>query len=301
MSGAAASWPRGGIVVLDVGGTAVKSGLVLGRGRLLRELPEVLHAKRQPLDSGAPAEAIADLLAGIVNGHLAACADAALLAIAFPGPCDYARGIPYIDNLAKFGLLHGVDLHALLARRIRATLPIAFVNDAQAAALGEALARRLDAPALMLTLGTGFGSAFLDGMAISTRRFPWSPTGELFAEPALGARADDVFSIRGLDQRLARLGLTCAELPRLVAAGAVGEELAAELRAFGSELGRWLVPYIAAAGVRCVIAGGGLARLFPWFGDALGGEAGVPVQCGLLGDRAALVGAALAAVGQANG
>lgn len=288
-----AAWPKGEIVALDVGGTAVKCGIVQGAGDGVA-LPDVRCVARHPIDSAACAAAIADRLADIANGLLTQCRAPAFVVLAFPGPCDYARGIPRLAGLAKFGALYGVDLKALLARRLCRDLPILFLNDAAAAALGEALARRLAVPALMLTLGTGLGSAFLDGMAVSTRRFPWSPSGELFAEPALEARADDVFSIRGLDARLASLSVRCADLPALAAAGRVGGGLAAELARFGADLGRWVRPYATWADCRLVVLGGGLGQLFDWFGPAFAAEAGIAAEGARLGDRAALVGGSFA-------
>jgi glucokinase len=287
------AWPMGEIVALDVGGTAVKCGVVQGASNA-GWLPDVRHVARQPIDGAASAEAIADQLADIANGLLAQCRDPAFVVLAFPGPCDYARGIPRLAGLAKFGALYGVNLKTLIARRLSRDLPILFLNDAAAAALGEALARQLAVPALMLTLGTGLGSAFLDGMAVSTQPFPWSPTGEVFAEPALAARADDVFSIRGLDARLASLSVRCADLPALAAAGRVGGGLAAELARFGVDLGRWVRPYAAWADCRLVILGGGLGLLFDLFGPPFAAEAGIAAEPARLGDRAALVGGSFA-------
>jgi glucokinase len=237
---------------------------------------------------------VADRLAEIANGLIAQCRDPAFIAIAFPAPSDYARGIPYLVGLAKFGGLYGVDLKGLIARRLSRDIPVRFVNDAAAAALGEALARQLATPALMLTVGTGLGSAFLDGMAMSGRALPWSASGELYAEPAADARADDVFSIRGLDARLAPLSIRCTELPAIVAAGQVSAELAAELARFGADLGRWVRPYALFADCRLIIVGGGLGKLFDWFGPAFAAAAGIAVEPARLGDRAALVGAAFA-------
>jgi len=287
-------WPRGEVIALDVGGSSVKCGIVAGAGTQAGGMPPARDVARHLIDSGAAAERMADRLAEIARGLIAQCRDPAFIAIAFPAPSDYARGIPYLVGLAKFGSLYGVDLKGLIARRLGRDIPMHFVNDAAAAALGEALARQLDTPALMLTVGTGLGSAFLDGMAMSGRALPWSTSGELYAEPALDARADDVFSIRGLDARLAPLSIRCAELPAIVAAGQVSAELAAELARFGADLGRWVRPYAVFADCRLIIVGGGLGQMFDWFGPAFAAAAGIAVEPARLGDRAALVGAAFA-------
>lgn len=289
------------IVALDVGGTAVKSGVLRGdpaeAARVLAHesgrAAEVLgHLEREPIDSAAAPEAIVARLAAICDRQTARCTRPVALAFAFPGPCDYARGIPLLTGLGKFDRLHGLELGALLAARLARPLPITFVNDAAAAAIGEALARRLEGRALTITLGTGFGTAFLDGAAIDARAFPWSATGELFAEPAFGMRADDAFSIRGLDRRFADRGVDCAAL----ATGTIeidrDEPLRTLFRRFGADLGGWLVPYAREAGIARVIVGGGLAAHFHRFGPTMARALGLPVEPALLGDAAALVGAA---------
>jgi glucokinase len=217
---------------------------------------------------------------------------AGAIAIAFPGPCDYEHGIPYIRGLEKFGALYGKDLAAMLATRLVAPLPMRFVHDAGAAAVGEAVARGLAGGALMITLGTGFGTAFLDGPRIRRGPFRWSQSGELFAEPALGQRADDIFSVRGLDRRLAAHGSRCAELRQRIERGEVDTRIGRELAGFGRDLGQWLAPYVVEAAVPLVIVGGGLTALYPWFGPALADALPVPVEPGRLGDGAALIGAA---------
>ncbi len=289
------------IVALDVGGTAVKSGVLLGDpaevARVLARDPvrasEVLaHLEREAIDSAAGREAIVARLAEICDRQTARCARPEVIAIGFPGPCDYERGIPLLRGLGKFDALHGLDLGARLAERLAHPLPITFVNDASAAAVGEALARDLEGRALMITLGTGFGTAFLDGKAIDGRTFPWSATGELFAEPAFGGRADDAFSIRGLDLRLADRGVDCAGLAARPGAIDADAALRERFHRFGVDLGGWLVPYARTAGVGLVIVGGGLAAHFPRFGPAMARALGLPVEPARLGDAAALVGAA---------
>jgi glucokinase len=283
------------IVALDIGGSAIKSGLVSSdvvRAGAPLEPCWLRHVERQPIDSGADADSITDAIAAVCNRQAARAGSAAAIAIAFPGPCDYERGIPYIRGLAKFGALYGKNLAAMLTARLVAPLPIRFVHDAGAAAVGEAVARGLAGGALMITLGTGFGTAFLDGQRLRPGPFRWSQTGELFAEPAFGQRADDAFSVRGLDRRLAAHGSNCAELRQRVERGEVDTRIGRELAGFGHDLGAWLAPYVTEAAMSLVIVGGGLSALFSWFGPALAAALPVPVEPGRLGDGAALIGAA---------
>jgi glucokinase len=283
------------IVALDIGGSAIKSGLVSRetvRAGVPLQSAWLRHVERQAIDSGADADRIADAIAAVCNRQMTLAGAAGAVAIAFPGPCDYERGIPYIRGLNKFGALYGIDLAAMLTARLAAPLPIHFVHDAGAAAVGEAVARGLAGGALMMTLGTGFGTAFLDGQRLRCGPFRWSETGGLFAEGAFGQRADDIFSVRGLDRRLAAHGSNCAELRLRIERGTMDTRIGRELAGFGHDLGQWLVPYVVEAAVSLVIVGGGLAALYPWFGPALADALPVSVEPGKLGDGAALIGAA---------
>lgn len=290
------------IVTLDIGGTAVKSG-ILGRDVVRRahfasdwETKEAIsclrHLDRSPICSEASADAIVDRIGSICERQISRCDAPVAIAAAFPGPCDYERGIPFIEGLAKFGALYGKNLKTMLAERLGNGLPVHLAHDATAAGIGEVRARRVTGRVLMVTLGTGFGSIFLDRGKARRGVFPWTETGELFAEPAFGARADDVFSVRGLDRRLVSLSTNCSRLSKRSAHEALEPGVRDVLSAFGHDLGRWLVPYTRAAGVASIIVGGGLAAYFPWFGAPMRRALEVPVEASILGDRAGLFGAA---------
>src|SRR5690606_7636854 len=86
---------------------------------------------------------------------------------------DEASGSFRIVDQGKFEALHGVPLlPGLLARLPRLShLPAVFVNDARAFALGEICfgAARGEGRVLVLTLGTGCGSAFaVDGQLVTS-------------------------------------------------------------------------------------------------------------------------------------
>ncbi len=87
------AWPMGEIVALDVGGTAVKCGVVQGASNA-GWLRDVRHVARQPIDSAASAEAIADRLADIANGLLAQCRDPAFVVLALLRALRLCAGHP---------------------------------------------------------------------------------------------------------------------------------------------------------------------------------------------------------------
>ena len=57
------------------------------------------------------------------------------IGIAIPGPFDYTRGIAAIHGVRKFDALFGLDLKEEIKRVC--SLPVVFLNDASAYALGE--------------------------------------------------------------------------------------------------------------------------------------------------------------------
>ena len=187
------------VLALDVGGTSVKSAIVDPSGQ------PAGPPRRTPIDSAASAAALLDALAGAVDALAPATGPAiAGVAIAFPGPCDYERGIPGHHDDGKFAALAGVDLRCELRRRLgRDDLAIGFCNDAEAAIVAEALhgAGRPFERVLGITLGAGLGACLIAGDAIVAADAGVVP-GELYREPFGNATADDGFSDRGLRARL---------------------------------------------------------------------------------------------------
>jgi glucokinase len=196
-------------IALDVGGTSVKSGLVRAGAVLTTPITT-------PLDQAGPAEAILGTFGGVLALHLRELAGRPLLGVAlgFPAPFDYPAGVCLMRH--KFAALYGQNIRAALGAGLPdPSLPVLFRNDAEAAIVGEARYgvgrryRRL----IGLTLGTGLGSAFLDAGKPVKEGASIPPLGELYAQPALGASADDAFSIRGLTARPTRARPTFAPPP----------------------------------------------------------------------------------------
>lgn len=289
------SGPQRVVIALDVGGSAVKSGMVSADG-------QVAHQERAPIDSSGSAGLIVSTLQAAIERQLALIGRAgrtglAGVAFGFPGPFDYANGVCYIPTgQQKYEAIYGLDLRAELGRRLGLDgLSIVFRNDAEAAIVGEARygAGRGHNRLLGITLGTGLGAAFLDRGAPVREGARVPPNGELYAEPYRGAIADDTFSARGLR---ARLHAADPSADDLAAAAAAAQNGAPELRAafaeFGAELGTFLAPYVSKFGADMVLVLGGLAHALDLFGPSLAAALPVPARPGALGADAALLGAA---------
>jgi glucokinase len=285
--------PAGQVIALDVGGTAVKAALVTPDG-----MPAA-PPQRTPIDSGGQAEAVLDTLAGVVSG-LAATAGAAAegVAIAFPGPFDYERGVAGSHAGGKYAALAGRDLGAELRRRAgRPDLPLRFCNDAEAAIVAEALvgAGRRFGRLLGITLGAGLGACLVAGAGSVVERCGGLVPGELYREPFGGASADDAFSDRGLRARLAAAGAGTTDPAKARCPPALRA-----FAGFGDELGRFLAPHVAALGADGLVVGGGIAAAFGLFAPQLRVHTRVPVRAGELGTASGLIGAAAVLRGRAG-
>jgi glucokinase len=277
--------PRRPVVALDVGGTSVKSAIVNPSGELAGP------SQRTPIDSTQSADALLGALAGVIDA-LAPPAGPAIagVAVAFPGPCDYERGVPGHHDDGKFAALAGVDLRGELRRRLgREDLAIGFCNDAEAAIVAEALhgSGRPFERVLGITLGAGLGACLVAGDTIVEVYGAVVP-GELYREAFGAATADDAFSDRGLRARLAGAD----------PASARDEDALRAFAAFGTDLGAFLAPWTEIMRADAVVVSGGIAAAFTRFGPALQAALPVAVRSGELGVAAGLIGAAQALNGR---
>lgn len=129
---------------VDLGGTNIKAALVNEEGVILQEASRPTRLPR-------PAEAVCDDIAEMC-AELAAGQEVAGIGVGCPGTIDGGI-VRFSNNLDWHDFAMGPYLEA------RTHLPVYLANDANAAALGEALAgcaKGADS-AVILTLGTGVG------------------------------------------------------------------------------------------------------------------------------------------------
>ncbi len=270
------------VAALDVGGTAIKSGLVHSDG-------SVSHVRQHRVDADGNAAALLDVLGTQLATLLDVGVDVHAAAIAFPAPFDYPAGVPLLRH--KYGALHGCDLSAELRRFVRRPgLPIRFVNDAEAAAVGESTAGAGAGRGRMLivTLGTGLGTALAaDGSLIRHHR--GLVVGRIYTRtvetPDGIVAADAVFSAHGLARRLR---CPAASLPIVID----DPDHAHTLNDYGVVLGRFLAPIVQQLEADIVVFGGGAGPSTTRFGDSLDATLPTPWQPATLGTSGALLGAA---------
>jgi glucokinase len=191
----------GPTIGIDVGGTAIKLGLVDAQGRILAR--------------GRFAYAAVDSFDGFVDALLQAChalekegGGAAAVGVAAPGHARASDGV-MVDGTANVPLLRGRSLVTALGDRL--ARPVFALNDGAAATFGELVfgaGRDLERFAL-ITLGTGVGGGVvIDGRVVS---------GDDGEPPEIGAMALD--AARGAGGTLEALACAAGFAAAYAAAG----------------------------------------------------------------------------------
>lgn len=259
----------------DIGGSHIACGAMDTRTRSLLE-GTVVHAT---IDNQWGAEKIiaawAAALLQAADKLPPGMEAIAGVGLAMPGPFDYVQGIGlFAGNNKKFETLYGLPVGKLLheTMNLPANLPIRFVNDATAFAIGEHFmgAAQGSTRSLCITLGTGFGSAFLQNGLPVTTGAAVPDTGALWHLPYEAGNADDFFSTRGLLQLYKEAtGSQLSGVKELAALAATQPQAAEVLAHFGTRLGHFLAPWLQCFQAEVLVIGGNISHAFSLFGETL--------------------------------
>ncbi len=141
-----------------------------------------------------------------------------------PGPFDYVKG--YAISVASQNMrnLYGINVSDAVSVNLRTQddFLIRFMNDASSFAVGEAWQGSASGfnRSLSITLGTGFGSAFISDRIPIVDGPEVPKLGCIYHLPYKDGIADDYFSTRGLLSRYKKL--TGKELERSERTGRSG-------------------------------------------------------------------------------
>jgi glucokinase len=194
------------------------------------------------------------------------------IGFAMPGPFDYVKGICYIKGVAKYENLYGFNIADAVASSLDVPddFLIRFMNDVSAFAVGEAVigkAANVDR-SMSVTLGTGFGSAFIS-KRIPIVDGPEVPKlGCVYHLPYKDGIADDYFSTRGLLGRYK--SLTGKELPgvkELSEMASSNKSMSDIFTEFGNDLGLFLALWLKKFKAEILVIGGNISCAYDLFGD----------------------------------
>ncbi|MBR8537661.1 ROK family protein [Carboxylicivirga sediminis] len=257
---------------VDVGGSHISCKVFDINENILLNQKE----RHLPIDNMGSMEAILDAFEALIKPALEQLATSELagVGLAMPGPFDYVKGIGlFSGENAKYVNLNNVDMKEALSQRLNIRPDnIRFVNDATAFAIGEFFSGNLKGShnSLAITLGTGFGSAFLQNgiPVINDERVPEG--GCLWYLPFENGIADDYFSTRGLVERYeAHSNKRVSGVKDI--AELYNDDLAAErvFTDFGKQLAAFLSPWFESFQVDRLLIGGNISKAFSLFNEVL--------------------------------
>ncbi len=228
-----------------------------------------------PVDNKAEADEILRVWSDVIRRVLKKIQIFNLRGIGFamPGPFDYVKGICLIRGVPKYENLYGVNVGKAISARLG--LPcdcrVRFMNDATSFAVGEAWAGKAAGYGRMMavTLGTGFGSAFLDNRIPVVKGDLVPGMGCVYHLPFGSGIADDSFSTRWFTSEYALATGKNAEGVREIAEKALTEPLARDLfDKFGKNLGSFLSPWLIRFEAEVLVIGGNISHAYGLFGPA---------------------------------
>lgn len=280
----------------DVGGSHITCAAIdMEAGRLL---PGAVQ--RAGVDNNADAATIFAQWAQALNGVIAGVEAGRIAGIGFamPGPFDYVNGISKMQH--KFTGIYEASIPEALGARLSTPLPMRFLNDATSFAVGEAWLGqgRGYERVVAVTLGTGFGSAFIDQGAPVVQRDDVPGQGCLWHLPFEGGIADEYFSTRWFVNEYEKA--TGKKLPnaKAIADAAPHDATAAALFVqFGRNLAAFLGPRLQRFQAGMLVMGGNISGAYPLFGPAYEASLAaqglhLPTRLSALGEDAAMIGSA---------
>lgn len=197
------------------------------------------------------------------------------IGFAMPGPFNYEKGIPmFTGENDKYENIYGLNVPVELCKYLGLSdsFKVRFINDATAFALAEdRIGKAKDVShSLSITLGTGFGSAFIkDGLPV-LEGDSVPKHGCVWHLPFENGIADDYFSTRGFLNRYKEITGTTLPGVKQLASLADSDKIAKSLfDDFGLKLGVFLKPWIEKFGIEMLVIGGNISRAFPLFEESM--------------------------------
>ena len=271
-------------LMLDVGGTNIKAGVLWEDGSLWKEGILSFDAKSR----GSKEEVFLNF-AGVLDALAERLPREEIqiegIGMAFPGPFDYGQGISLMQGLDKYDAIYGIPVE----KEVRGCFPamkngallrksrrFVFLHDVEAFAMGEShYGRGKNCDKVMyLCIGTGAGSAFtLDRKILKGGDGTVPPMGWIYDTPFRDSIIDDYLSVRGLASLSGRAfgeAKSGKELFRLCREG--NQTALAVYREFGRWLREAMIPFLNSFSPDGFVLGGQLSKSFSIYGEEFSAE-----------------------------
>jgi glucokinase len=253
----------------DIGGSHISCAAVnINTGEIQKESltgREVDNQADADIIIGVWAEALSEVLSKVSRERVKG------IGFAMPGPFDYVKGICYIKGVTKYEKLYGVNIGDAIARKLEVPddFLIRFMNDASSFAVGEAWAGSAAHVnrSLSITLGTGFGSAFISSRIPIVDGPEVPKLGCFYHIPYRDGIADDYFSTRWFTgeykKATGKKVKGVRELSKLAADDKVATGLFTD---FGIRLAIFLAPWLNGFKAEMLVIGGNISHAYNLFG-----------------------------------
>jgi glucokinase len=279
------------LLSFDIGGSHITVGLCL------LEPMTFLRMAVAPLPDAVSRDAFISLLHELAWQLMDGDEQAAGASIAFPAPFAYDTGTSYMQH--KLKRLYGVELKTALADRFGwGTEQIRFLNDADAALLGEARAgaAKDTAKAVGIMLGSGIGFSFVQDGSLNDTAPGLPPDNEIWNLPFRGGIVEDSLSSRALEDDYRTRTAVHKSVEAIAQQAATDPDARAAFITFGGHLGQVLKEIVAPIGPDVVVLGGGISRSSQLFLPAARNQMnglGIRLVPSVLQEKAPLLGAAM--------
>jgi len=226
------------------------------------------------VDNKAGADEIIGVWVEAINGAIKNIQAEELRGVGFgmPGPFDYVKGISYIKGVAKYENLYGFDVKKAIAEGLgfSGDFPVRFMNDVSTFAVGESLVGKASAygRSMSVTLGTGFGSAFIADKIPIVDGPEVPKLGCVYHLPYGDNIADDYFSTRWFIGRYKKeTGIELSGVKEFASLADTDPLVMDLFREFGTNLGKFLSPWLRKFRAEIVVVGGNISNAYSHFGN----------------------------------
>lgn len=248
------------VMGVDIGGSHITSAAVD-----LHEL-KILSDTRcsVKLNNKVDKEAIFESWSQAINGTIANAAikGKVKLGFAMPGPFDYKTGTAMFGGNDKYENLYGVSVPDGLRKYLKSQeVEYRFMNDAMAFGVGVSTTgkaknyRRI----IAITLGTGFGSAFIDGGVPQQNSKNVPKNGWLWDKPFKEGISDDYFSTRWCLKKYHELSSRQVEGVKEIAR-ANNRHSQILFEEFGANMAEFMLPFLKQYRPELIVLGGNISK-----------------------------------------
>lgn len=252
---------------VDIGGSHISSAAVNSNDFII--IPGTYFSG--PVDSKASKEVIIEKWAAIINQTIQVIQETVSyssnntigIAFSMPGPFQYETGIAMFEGNDKYESLYNVSVSEELLKYLSTkNVSFRFLNDASCFGVGGSLQQESERhdKIIAVTLGTGFGAAFLDNKLPVTQGENVPHNGCLWDKPFKESIADNYFSTRWfLNQYENSTGNKLTDGVKEIAS-IENYSTAKIFDDFANNLSEFLAPFILDFNADLLILGGNIAK-----------------------------------------